>query len=91
MFNLLTHSKPMVYDKASVETTALGECNLSIRNGYTLWGEEGRVDRLSESITNSIHLAKEIGLGGCAILRLAIVTGTFSSEVMEWTKQLGET
>lgn len=80
-----------IYNKQFIETMPLGKCDLSISNGYTLWSEEGRANRLSESIINTIHSAIEQGIGGCAILRLAIATGDFSNEVLRWSKQLGET
>ncbi len=87
----MTNNEPIVYNKNLVEKISLGSHVLSIRNCSILWSEENRVNRLSESITNVIGIAKrEIGIVGCSILRLVVVTGNFLNETTEWYMQLGE-
>jgi hypothetical protein len=80
----------MDYDKASVEKMLVGECNLQIANGYSLWQEENRANQLSECIINVINNANDAGIGCCGILRLVVVPDNFSNEVMKWSTQLGE-
>ena len=86
----MMQNEPVVYDKAFVEMMPLGKCDLSILNGYALWAEEDRAKRLSECIINTMHSALDIGIGGCAILRLVIATGDFPNLVAGWGKQLNE-
>lgn len=81
----------MTYDKVSVEKMFLGEWNLQITYGYSLWQAENRANRLSKYIINTVNNSKDAGIGCCAILRLVVVTGNFSNEVMKWSTQLGET
>ena len=87
----MTNGKSMTFDKISVENMLLGECNLQITNGYTLWHEEDRTTQLSKYIIKVVNNANGSEIGGCAILRLIVVTGNLSNEVMKWSAELGET
>ncbi len=81
----------MTFNKISVENMLLGECNLQITNGYPLWHEENRATQLSKYIINVVNNANGFEIGGCAILRLVVVTGNLSNEVKSWSAELGET
>jgi len=80
----------VVFDKALIENIPFGAINLSIHNGYSIWGENENGNRLLEIVLKLIQNSNDMGIVLCSILRQVIVTCDISILVKELGNQLNE-